>query len=162
MGQTVANLPTQDSQQFKQQYEQFVQFVKKHDYLGLARSLQVATIGYPKVAFDLCQCLYNKLSGGECNLKQALGNFLKLIPASLLMGTAKFLAPPLLGLEVGAAIGVGIQAIQYLYWPFWTWAARNLNNADPEVAKKAAMMMAAIPQQFREMLAVNQKKKMTR
>lgn len=141
---------------FKKKFEQFLQFVKKYDYLGFARTYQVTAVGYPKVAFDFARCLYAKLSGGTgCDLKRSIWNLVKLIPASILFGTAAYAAVPVLGLELGGAVALGVKSLQMLYWPFWGWASRNLNNPNPETAAKAHKMMAAIPDQFKEMLAVN-------
>lgn len=161
MGQAVNAFPMDDpttqakAAEFKKAFEEFNAFVKKYDYIGLARMFQVTAIGYPKIAFDFCSCLYSKVRGRECDVKRSLMNLLKIVPASILMGTAKFAAPFALGLEAGASVAAGITAIQYLYWPFWTWASRNLENPDPNKAKTAQIILAAIPDQFKQMLAVN-------
>lgn len=163
MGQAVNAFPIDDPQtkakaaEFQKEFEKFNAFVKKYDYIGLARMFQVTAIGYPKIAFDFCSCLYSKIRGRDCDLKRASANVAKIIPASILMGTAKFAAPVALGMETGAAVAAGITAIQYLYWPFWGWASRNLDNPDQQKAKMAQIILAAIPDQFKQMLAVNNK-----
>lgn len=163
MGQAVNAFPIDNPQikakteEFKREFEKFNAFVKKYDHIGLARMFQVTAIGYPKIAFDFCSCLYNKIRGKECDLRKASANVAKIIPASILMGTAKFAAPLALGMETGAAVAAGISAIQYLYWPFWGWASRNLDNPDPKKAKKARIILSAIPDQFKELLAVSNK-----
>ena len=163
MGQAAVDFPMDDPEtkakvaQFKQEFEKFNAFVKKYDYIGLARMFQVTAIGYPKIAFDFCSCLYQRVQGQKCDVKRSLMNLLKIVPASILMGTAKFAAPVALGMETGAAVAAGITAIQYLYWPFWGWASRNLDNPDPQKAKTAQIILAAIPDQFKQMLAVNNK-----
>lgn len=160
MGRAIADEVPEDPQvkakaeQFKQEFQKFQGFVKKYDYLGLARAFQVTAVGYPKVAWDFCSCLFSRLAGKGCDWKKAGVNLLKVIPASILMGTAKFFAPLAFGLEIGGAIALGVQAIQYLYWPFWAWASRNLENPDPNKAKQAQIILAAIPEQFKQMLAV--------
>lgn len=146
-----------DDDELKKEFETFIALAKKYDYFGILRSTQVGTYGYFKVVYDFVHCVYNRLNGNHCPIKKELFNVLKIIPASFLFGTAALAAPLALGLEVGALAAAGIKGIQYLYWPIWNWASSNLDNSDPEIARKARLILATIPDQFREMLKRNKK-----
>ncbi len=148
---------TKDVTEFKSKFEQFMQFIKRYDYIGMARTYQVTAIGYPKVLLDFAKCVYAKISGGKCETRRSLWNVLKIIPAAILFGTAALAMPFLIGLKAGGLAALGIKVIQYLYSPFWIWASRHLDDPNPEVAKKAHSMMAAIPEQFKAILAVKAK-----
>lgn len=162
MGQAANDFPIDDPQtkaeaeKFKQEFIKWYHFVKKYDYIGIARTMEVTGVGYGKVAYDFATCLYSKLTGkgGSCNMKRELANVARVIPASILFGAAKYATPFMFDMTTAGMVSIGFVVLQYLYWPFWAWASRNIDNSNPDTAKKAHIIMAAIPDQFRDMLAV--------
>lgn len=135
--------------QFAAEFNQLVAFLRKWDQLGLEKYAKIVGTGYFRVLYDFLSALHR---GDSPGLRRQALNVVRLIPSTVLFGTAV----PLAGiLDLGQAgfLMLGLKLIQYAYWPFWSWASNNLKHADPEIARRASLVVSAIPDQWRAILA---------